>query len=61
MPLLTLRSIRRFLVSGLALGAFAALPLAMQPQTPASPTAPTASEDPALIDQIWQRASAKYG
>ena len=25
-----------------------------------SPTAPTASEDPAKIDQIWQRASSKY-
>jgi len=25
-----------------------------------SPTAPTASEEPAKIDQIWQRASSKY-
>ena len=25
-----------------------------------SPTAPTASEDPAVIDQIWQKASSKY-
>jgi alpha-L-fucosidase len=25
-----------------------------------SPTAPTASEDPAKIDQIWQKASSKY-
>lgn len=24
------------------------------------PTAPTASEDPAVIDQIWQKASSKY-
>ena len=29
-------------------------------QAPASPTAPTASEDPAVIDQAWQKASAKY-
>lgn len=25
-----------------------------------SPTAPTASEEPAKIDQIWQKASSKY-
>src|SRR5580692_614901 len=26
----------------------------------ASATAPTAAQDPAAIDQIWQKASAKY-
>jgi alpha-L-fucosidase len=26
----------------------------------AAPTAPTAAEDPAIIDQTWQKASAKY-
>lgn len=30
------------------------------PQTAASATAPTTSESPEQIDQIWQRASAKY-
>ena len=25
-----------------------------------SPTAPTAAEDPAIIDQAWQKASSKY-
>jgi len=53
-------SIRRFLVSGLILGVFATLPLAVHAQAPASPTAPTASEDPVVIDQTWQKASAKY-
>jgi alpha-L-fucosidase len=38
----------------------AALTLGLQAQVPASPTAPTASEDPAAIDQIWQKASSKY-
>ena len=30
------------------------------PKLPASPTAPTVSEDPVVIDQAWQKASAKY-
>jgi len=42
----------------LVLGVVAALPCFAQ--VPASPTAPTASEDPAVIDQAWQKASAKY-
>ena len=29
-------------------------------QSKTSPTAPTASEDPAVIDQLWQKASSKY-
>lgn len=32
----------------------------MDAQRATSPTAPTASEDPAAIDQAWQKASAKY-
>jgi hypothetical protein len=60
MSLLPPPSIRRFLVSGLVLGVFATLPLAVHAQAPASPTAPTASEDPVVIDQTWQKASAKY-
>jgi alpha-L-fucosidase len=60
MSLLLMLYLRRFFVSVLALGVFAAVPLALHSQTSASPTAPTASEDPALIDQAWQKASAKY-
>ncbi|MGZ4732708.1 MAG: alpha-L-fucosidase [Terriglobales bacterium] len=58
MPLQPLKSIRRFLLSILVLGVFAAL--RCHAQAAASPAAPTASEDPTLIDQAWQRASAKY-
>ena len=32
----------------------------MYGQSATSPTAPTASEPPAAIDQAWQKASAKY-
>ncbi len=52
--------IRRILVTGRALAVFAAFPLTLYSQSPASSTAPTASEDPAVIDQAWQKASAKY-
>jgi alpha-L-fucosidase len=55
MSILSRASIRRLAV-GLIL-AFFALPTSLFAQ---SPTAPTASEDPAVIDQIWQKASAKY-
>jgi hypothetical protein len=48
---------RRFMVAGLAFGGFAVLPWALVAQVA---TAPTASEDPAVIDQAWQKASAKY-
>ncbi len=44
-----------YLVSSFALAAFA--PSVVNAQ---NPTAPTASEDPAAIDQAWQKASAKY-
>jgi alpha-L-fucosidase len=54
------RSIRRLPIEVLALGTFAFFPSALYSQTPASPTTPTASEDPAVIDQAWQKASAKY-
>ena len=41
-------------VAGLGLGVSA-----LRSQAP-SATAPTASQDPVAIDQIWQKASAKY-
>ena len=59
MPLLLTHYSRRLLVSVLALRVFAASALARRSQTPASPTAPTASEDPVVIDRVWQKASAK--
>ena len=58
MPLHPLKSPRGHLAGMLVLGVVAALPCFAQ--VPASPTAPTASEDPAVIDQAWQKASAKY-
>ena len=58
MPLLPLKSLRGQLVGMLVLGVASAFPCFAQ--APASPTAPTASEDPAVIDQAWQKASAKY-
>jgi len=58
MPLLPLKSLRRPFVSILVLGVASAFPCSAQ--VPASPTPPTASEDPAVIDQAWQKASAKY-
>jgi alpha-L-fucosidase len=47
--------IRRFMV--VACGGFAVLPWGLVAQVA---TAPTASEDPAVIDQAWQKASANY-
>src|SRR5271165_3193845 len=52
--------LRRFLMSSVALGAFSVIVLPLYSQGPVSPTAPTAAEDPAVIDQAWQKASAKY-
>jgi len=50
---------KRFLAWGtLALSIF--LPVNANAQVAASPTAPTAAQDPALIDRAWQKASAKY-
>jgi alpha-L-fucosidase len=60
MPLLSLNSIRRAVLSSLIPALFVVIPTLILSQTTVSPTAPTASEDPAVIDQIWQRASAKY-
>ncbi|MGH9553195.1 MAG: alpha-L-fucosidase, partial [Terriglobales bacterium] len=58
MSLLTLKSLRGLLAGMLVLGVAAAFPCFAQ--VPASATAPTVSEDPVLIDQAWQKASAKY-
>ncbi len=46
-------SIRKFAIIVLALSAVATL-------RAQDPMAPTASQDPAVIDQIWQKASSKY-
>jgi alpha-L-fucosidase len=50
----------RFRLSVITALVFSILPSGMHAHVAASPTAPTASEDPSLIDQIWQKASAKY-
>jgi alpha-L-fucosidase len=61
MFLLTLApSFRRLVVMGVVFATFAVLPAALYAQAAASPTAPTASENPVAIDQAWQKASAKY-
>jgi len=53
-------SIRGLTISALTLGAIALSASALYSQTGSSPTAPTASDAPAAIDQIWQKASSKY-
>ena len=65
MPTPNVAAIRRppvavLVISAFALAVFAILPGLSYSQAPASVTAPTSAEDPALIDQIWQKASAKY-
>jgi alpha-L-fucosidase len=56
-----LMSVRRAVVgAGLAWLAFTVLSSSTDAQRATSPTAPTAAEDPAVIDQAWQKASAKY-
>lgn len=61
MFLLTLApSFRRLAVMGVVFATFAVLPAALYAQAAASPTAPTASENPVAIDQSWQKANAKY-
>ena len=56
-----LMSVRRAVVgAGLAWLAFTILSSSTDAQRATSPTAPTAAEDPAVIDQAWQKASAKY-
>ena len=52
--------IRRFLGASVLLLALIAHSSSMFGQSATSPTAPTASEPPAVIDQAWQKASAKY-
>ena len=51
---------RWFLTVGLSSALFAFVPLRAYPQAVTSSSAPTASRDPIEIDQVWQRASAKY-
>lgn len=51
---------RRLMIACLTAGILAALASKMDAQVPVVPTAPTASQDPALLDQAWQKASAKY-
>ena len=53
-------SIRRFVVTGATFAAFTLLPPALHAQAVASHTAPTASESPVVLDQTWEKASAKY-
>jgi alpha-L-fucosidase len=49
------------LVASLAIGALTfLLPYTLHAQVRSSATAPAASEDPAKIDEVWQRASSKY-
>ena len=55
---LILKSIRGLQSAVLVLTLFTVLPQQLYSQ--ASPTAPTATQDPNVIDQIWQKASSKY-
>jgi len=55
---LILKSVRGLQSAVLVLTLFTVLPQQLYSQ--ASPTAPTATQDPNLIDQIWQKASSKY-
>jgi alpha-L-fucosidase len=57
---LVLRSIRTLMVAGLFLGLLYLFPAGLLAQSAASPMLPTASEDPGVIDQTWQKASSKY-
>ncbi|MGA8035182.1 MAG: alpha-L-fucosidase [Candidatus Acidiferrales bacterium] len=52
-------SLARFAPLILAIAVLAVFATSVHAQAP-SPTAPTASVDPAGLDQIWQQASAKY-
>lgn len=55
---LLLRLAGKFVIAVLAIPFVPPLPTIAQ--TGAAPTAPTAAEDPAVVDEAWQRASAKY-
>jgi alpha-L-fucosidase len=52
--------IRRVRITSLSFIFLAASTVTPQAQTPVSPTAPTAAEDPAVLDQVWQKAVSKY-
>jgi alpha-L-fucosidase len=56
----TMQRARRLMIAGLAAGIVAAVPCNLEAQISADPTALTASQDPALVDQAWQKATAKY-
>ena len=60
LSLLSRVSFRRLAAAGLTLAYFGTLPFVTYAQTASSPTAPTAAQEPVLIDQAWQKASAKY-
>ena len=55
-------TVRCILIAGLWCGAIAIGPSAVDAQAggTSSPIAPTASQEPVVIDQAWQHASAKY-
>src|SRR6202790_5170995 len=55
-------TVRWVLAAGLSCGALAIAPSAVNAQAggTSSSSAPTASQEPIVIDQAWQRASAKY-
>src|SRR5450631_3217201 len=56
----TMQCARRLMIAALAAGMYAAVPCSLEAQISSGPSAPTASQDPALADQAWQKASAKY-
>ncbi len=59
-PSQIVRSIPRTALLALVVGISAYLSPAAYAQSPESSVSPTASQDPVVIDQAWQRASAKY-
>jgi alpha-L-fucosidase len=54
------RPVRRRKIAGIAAAACIVFYSAAFSQAPSSVTAPTASEDPSVIDQIWQKATSKF-
>src|SRR5271155_1035608 len=53
-------SVRWLIAFGLLCGVLAVGPSPLYAQTATSASAPTATQDPKDVDQVWQRASAKY-
>lgn len=53
-------SIRKLMALSVVLGATAMLTSPLHSQSPVSATAPTASEEPGVIDQAWQKGNAEY-